>query len=455
MSDTVIKVSNLSKKYLIRHQQRERYVALRDVLTNKAKNTFNRGIVQPFKRLANSTTQQFNNLTSASLSNSTIQSASNSTISQFNSSSEDFFALRDVSFEVKRGDRVGIIGRNGAGKSTLLKILSRITEPTTGRVEIKGRVASLLEVGTGFHPELTGRENIFLNGAILGMTRAEIKRKFDEIVDFAEIEKFLDTPVKHFSSGMYVRLAFAVAAHLEPEILIVDEVLAVGDAQFQKKCLGKMEEVGKEGRTVLFVSHNMGSISVLCDTCILLEYGQIKLYGETQPTIAAYNRNLKINRDGKVAITSLMRNRGNGAITLKECSIVNIQGELASSFLIGEDIKVEFILGSSFSGTMSFWLIIFDSSGRPLLSTHQRDWELVSMSPGTYHLTYQTEKLSLMPDTYFISAGAFDSQLNFLEWVDNCQTFEVLPCFANGQPYDSRWGAMSQPASWTLKRYEG
>lgn len=187
----------------------------------------------------------------------------------------EFWALRDVSFDVQRGDRVGIIGRNGAGKSTLLKILSRITEPTTGRMRIRGRIASLLEVGTGFHPELTGRENIFLNGAILGMTRVEIRRKFDEIVAFAEVERFLETPVKRFSSGMHVRLAFAVAAHLEPEILVVDEVLAVGDAQFQKKCLGKMREVGAEGRTVLFVSHQMNAIEQLCSRTILLRGGQI------------------------------------------------------------------------------------------------------------------------------------------------------------------------------------
>jgi len=190
------------------------------------------------------------------------------------SSYEDFWALKDVSFEVKQGDRIGIIGRNGAGKSTLLKILSRITEPTTGRVKIKGRVASLLEVGTGFHPELTGRENIYLNGAILGMHRAEIKKKFDEIVDFAEIENFLDVPVKRYSSGMYVRLAFAVAAHLEPEILVVDEVLAVGDAQFQKKCLGKMEDVSaREGRTVLFVSHSMNMVESLCNKTFFLDAG--------------------------------------------------------------------------------------------------------------------------------------------------------------------------------------
>ena len=189
---------------------------------------------------------------------------------------EEFWALRDVSFEIRRGEVVGIIGRNGAGKSTLLKVLSRITEPTSGRIALKGRVASLLEVGTGFHPELTGRENIFLNGAILGMHRSEIKAKFDEIVDFAEVEKFLDTPVKRYSSGMYVRLAFAVAAHLEPEILIVDEVLAVGDAEFQQKCLGKMKSVAEgDGRTVLFVSHNVGAVEQLCTRALLLERGQV------------------------------------------------------------------------------------------------------------------------------------------------------------------------------------
>src|SRR5438874_8873838 len=245
MSEAIIRVEDLGKKYSLRHLRDQRYVALRDVLVEKATGLFRRNRRGSARK---SLTSDLGPLTS-----------------DLRASKEDFWALRGVSFEVRRGEVVGIIGRNGAGKSTLLKILSRITDPTEGKVTLRGRVASLLEVGTGFHPELTGRENIYLNGAILGMGRAEIKKKFDEIVAFAETEKFLDTPVKRYSSGMYVRLAFAVAAHLEPEILVIDEVLAVGDAEFQRKCLGKMEEASKnEGRTVLFVSHNLGAVARLC-----------------------------------------------------------------------------------------------------------------------------------------------------------------------------------------------
>jgi lipopolysaccharide transport system ATP-binding protein len=256
MSDAMIKVEGLGKKYLLRHQATgRRYLALRDVLTEKAKSWFRKPGTENGSRRT----------------------------------TEEFWALKGVSFEIKPGEAVGIIGRNGAGKSTLLKLLSRITEPSEGRIRLRGRVASLLEVGTGFHPELTGRENIFLNGAILGMKRVEIKKKFDDIVAFAEVEKFLDTPVKRYSSGMYMRLAFAVAAHLEPEILIVDEVLAVGDAQFQKKCLGKMQDVsGKDGRTVIFVSHNIGAINQLCGQAILLSQGQIVCSGETAKVTGRY-----------------------------------------------------------------------------------------------------------------------------------------------------------------------
>lgn len=251
MAPIAVKIENLSKKYVIPHE-RPSYLSLREVISKKFKN-----FIHP-----------------------NVQSSIPKT--------EEIWALKDVSLEIKQGDRVGIIGRNGAGKTTLLKVLSRITEPTKGRITIKGRVASLLEVGTGFHPELTGRENIFLNGAILGMSKAEIIKKFDEIISFAEVEKFLDTPIKHFSSGMYVRLAFAVAAHLEPEILIVDEVLAVGDIQFQKKCLGKMGAVAEEGRTVLFVSHNMAAVQSLCNQAICLKDGRLIDSGNTDEVVFSY-----------------------------------------------------------------------------------------------------------------------------------------------------------------------
>jgi lipopolysaccharide transport system ATP-binding protein len=272
--DIVIGAEGLGKKYIIGHKtERERYVALRDVLARGAKNIWRRtmDVARGRALLAGDTT-------------------------------EECWVLKDVSFEVKRGEVVGLIGRNGAGKSTLLKILSRITEPSEGRVTIKGRVASLLEVGTGFHPELTGRENIYLNGAILGMTRAETKRKFDEIVCFADVERFLDTPVKRYSSGMYVRLAFAVAAHLEPEILVVDEVLAVGDVEFQKKCLGKMSEVAGGGRTVLFVSHNMSAVETLCPRSMYLESGALVGYAETEEIISAYLQQRRLAIRSKIPI---------------------------------------------------------------------------------------------------------------------------------------------------------
>jgi lipopolysaccharide transport system ATP-binding protein len=258
--DVVIRAENLGKKYIIGHEaERERYVALRDVMARAVRNLASTAtsLLAGGRRAGGETT-------------------------------EEFWALRNVDFEVRRGEVLGVIGRNGAGKSTLLKILSRITEPSEGRVTINGRVASLLEVGTGFHPELTGRENIYLNGAVLGMSRAEVRRQFDAIVDFAEVEKFLDTPVKRYSSGMYVRLAFAVAAHLQPDILIVDEVLAVGDAEFQKRCLGKMRQVAGGGRTVLFVSHNMSAVTMLCQRAMLLDRGLIQHVGSPTAVVGSY-----------------------------------------------------------------------------------------------------------------------------------------------------------------------
>ncbi|XDD41529.1 ABC transporter ATP-binding protein [Leptospira sp. WS60.C2] len=250
-----------------------------------------------------------------------------------------FWALKDVSFDIEQGDRIGIIGRNGAGKSTLLKILSRVTTPTSGSIKIKGRVASLLEVGTGFHPELTGRENIYLNGAILGMTTKEVKRKFDEIVDFAGVEYFIDTPVKRYSSGMYVRLAFAVAAHLDPDILIVDEVLAVGDANFQKKCLGKMEDVSKnQGRTVLFVSHSLNAISNLCENVIWMKDGRICENGIAKDVIKSYFNELKST--GSNDLITRTDREGNGAIRFVRLDLINREGENTSTHYSGESLKI-------------------------------------------------------------------------------------------------------------------
>ncbi len=303
---TAIKIENLSKKYIIGHQKQENYNTLRDVLMHKFRGIGQR-IIYPL-------------------------SPNPEEIEQ-----EELWALRDIDLDIQQGERVGIIGRNGAGKSTLLKVLSRITEPTKGRFTMSGRVASLLEVGTGFHPELTGRENIFLNGAILGMSRKEIRHKFDEIIDFAEVEKFLDTPVKRYSSGMYVRLAFAVAAHLEPEILVVDEVLAVGDTQFQRKCLGKMEDVSaSEGRTILFVSHQMGAIAQLCDKAVLLENGRLKQFGPVSEVVSSYMGSLTSEVSGYQA---------DAASESKEITIMNAQtydeqGKPANHFSHNQAIAV-------------------------------------------------------------------------------------------------------------------
>jgi len=318
MSDTIITVENLSKKYLISHLADKREQLFSRLLVNKAKTFFSRGkkiLSSPF----------------------TIHH------SPFTDSTEEFWALKDVSFEIKQGDRVGIIGRNGAGKSTLLKILSRITEPTKGRITIDGRVASLLEVGTGFHSELSGRENIFLNGAILGMGREEIKRKFDEIVAFAEVEQFLDTPVKRYSSGMYVRLAFAVAAHLEPEILIVDEVLAVGDADFQKKCLGKMDAVSKEGRTVLFVSHNMDAIERLCGRVIWLRSGQVVANSESVSVLLKEYLFGGGNVDQRTVWVKEIVTPSNPFFDLLSVKLVDAMGKLAPS-VFANDMNISIMI---------------------------------------------------------------------------------------------------------------
>jgi lipopolysaccharide transport system ATP-binding protein len=325
MSDTVISVENLSKCYLIGHQaaQREQYTALRDVIGREVRD----------------------------LGRKALDFVCGKQIVQ-GDEVEEFWALRDVNFEVKQGEVLGIIGPNGAGKSTLLKILSRITEPTKGRVRLRGRVASLLEVGTGFHPELTGRENIILNAAILGMKRAEIKSKFDEIVTFANVEQFIDTPVKRYSSGMYVRLAFAIAAHLEPEILIVDEVLAVGDVEFQKKCLGKMSEVADGGRTVLFVSHNMAAINALCPRSLYLVAGALFADSSSEGVIATY---LKQSR--KSSREALPRPRIIQEDLKLECTRVS-----ATRLLSGQPLEVEFEFSADRPGRLRECAVLLHSA---------------------------------------------------------------------------------------------
>ena len=365
-----ITIKNLSKKYKIRHEQRHQYGALRDVIQAGA-----RRFVDTIK----------NPLGGFKDGDSEI---------------EEFWALDDVSLDIMPGERVGIVGRNGAGKSTMLKLLSRITEPTQGQVKLGGRVASLLEVGTGFHPELTGRENIFLNGAILGMSKAEIRRKFDAIVDFAEVERFLDTPVKRYSSGMYVRLAFSVAAHLESDILIVDEVLAVGDAGFQRKCLGRMESVANEGRTILFVSHNMGAISELCTRAILLDRGRKVADGSVSEIVNQYSRIASSGAKYSCDSTSIVRES-----TITGVRLLGDADQDTGVFDLGQSITVEIEyrvknrlhglqLAMTISRNMVDIIHTFDTD-----TLGPVEWVL----PGLYRLRHQIPPMFLKAGSYSIS----------------------------------------------------
>jgi lipopolysaccharide transport system ATP-binding protein len=394
MSDIVVRVENLGKKYRLSHQATRgvgKYTALRDVLA--------KSVTAPFRSLWRDNSQVANE-------------------NDASATSEDFWALNDVSFEIKQGEVVGIIGRNGAGKSTLLKILSRITEPTTGRVEIDGRVSSLLEVGTGFHPELTGRENIYLNGAILGMTRGEIKKKFDEIVTFAEVEKFLDTPVKHFSSGMYVRLAFAVAAHLEPEILIVDEVLAVGDVEFQKKCLGKMQDVAKGGRTVLFVSHNMAAIRRLCTKGMMFAKGKISSIGDANIVVDSYlNSADDVERPKQNFIIDPDRT-GPAFVSVE---IRNAAGAPRSTLMAEEPFEVVLSIHNPLESKLGvvIGVEILDSEGISLFTSHSDDIskELVFLQPGNSSATCVFNLNPLMPGSYCLQLGMVDRQWGLVDFV--------------------------------------
>jgi lipopolysaccharide transport system ATP-binding protein len=347
------------------------------------------------------------------------------------SRTEEFWALKDIDLDIYPGEVVGIIGRNGAGKSTLLKILSRVVQPTTGEAVLNGRVASLLEVGTGFHPELTGRENIFMSGAVLGMRQAEIRRKFDEIVAFAEVEKFLDTPVKRYSSGMYVRLAFAVAAHLEPDILLVDEVLAVGDAAFQKKCLGKMEDVAKnQGRTVLFVSHSMGIITQLCTRGIYLNQGKISKVGDINSVVSAYLLSDVANAASRTLNHPDTNEQNLKAVFFRKIEIVNHEGELCSEV----DVRYSFSINLTYEVTkplknVELSLRIDTDDGRPVFTTHQSDCNsesITSRNIGVHRVTIKIPAMFLMPGSYLITIGAHEPMVQVYDTHENLIHFRVI-----------------------------
>lgn len=388
MDKPIIEVNNISKKYTLSH--REPYETFRDTITGLAK--------KPFRLLRGGTKIK----------------------------KEEFWALKDVSFTVNQGERIGIIGRNGAGKSTLLKILSQITYPNSGQVTLRGRIASLLEVGTGFHPELTGRENIYLNGSILGMKQLEIKKRFEEIVAFSEVEKFLDTPVKRYSSGMYVRLAFAVAAHLEPEILLVDEVLAVGDMQFQKKCLGKMEDVARGGRTILFVSHNMMAIQQLCDRCILLDKGKIIRIGDAQKVIKSYlSSQIKTNSSFEQPADRMKK------MNLRKVYLVTEKGVSINHVAYDQDIviRIEYEVNQKVNNCL-VWIFLRTTDG--IITLCSADYDLHQQLRGK-RLTgyYQTDltipKKWLNTGSYDIIVGinSNNSPIEIYDYIETIR-FEII-----------------------------
>jgi lipopolysaccharide transport system ATP-binding protein len=404
MSDSIITITNLGKRYRIRHEtESQHYVALRDVVADGVKRLFRKA---PPRR-----------------------------------GSEDFWALKDISLEIKPGEVMGIIGWNGAGKSTLLKVLSRITQPTAGRIRLKGRVASLLEVGTGFHPELTGRENIYLNGTILGMTKNEIDRKFDAIVDFSGVERFVDTPVKRFSSGMQVRLAFAVAAHLEPEILIIDEVLAVGDAAFQKKCLGKMQDVASEGRTILFVSHDLAAVEKLCSRAIFLEGGRCQMDGPPAQTIARYQSSL--GQGAFLDLTTRSDRKGQGLVKFTRLQTLDEHGTERSVFLSGKPLRVRMhyrgseskpLLNCRVSVTVNGWGKTFF-----LASTELHTDDSLTLAPQGF-IDMVVDELPLSLGSYYL--GPFIEVNGIIQdWLDSAALLHVEDgnFYGTGKDYPAGW----------------
>lgn len=399
MATSIISVENLSKSYLVGHRGEtagsSNYMALRDVIGREIRNTARKAVDVLRGR----------------------QVVDGDTV-------EQFWALRDVSFEVRQGEVLGIIGHNGAGKSTLLKVLSRITQPTLGRITLHGRVASLLEVGTGFHPELTGRENIFLNGAILGMSRTEIRKKFDEIVAFAEVERFLDTPVKRYSSGMYVRLAFAVAAHLEPEILVVDEVLAVGDAEFQRKCLGKMDEVShRDGRTVLVVSHNLGLITSLCGRALWLDHGSLHEKGESQYVVGRYLATASGEQRRLILVDQVERPPYVQDDRLR-CTAVEWLSPLP--LRNGEPAVLRLQLTANTALAEVSAVVGFCSLEGQRILTYQNNARRDIDAPGDFSIELQIDPVVLGPDQYSLDIGFRSGPVHVLDLIRDVARVEVI-----------------------------
>jgi lipopolysaccharide transport system ATP-binding protein len=412
MSDIAIRVENLGKRYLIGRRQAQ-YETIRDTMTELA--------TAPFRRLRHR--------------------------SQPTERNETIWALKDVSFELRRGEVLGVIGRNGAGKTTLLKILSRITLPTEGRAEIHGRVGSLLEVGTGFHPELTGRENIYLNGAILGMKRTEIDSKFDEIVEFAEIERFLDTPVKRYSSGMYVRLAFAVAAHLEPEILLVDEVLAVGDAAFQKKCLGKMGEIGSQGRTVVLVSHNMRSITKLCELAVWIDNGGIRALTDAEKAVETYLTSGLAASEGKVVFREA---DGTKEAFIRSVELRDKHGRIASQFDVLSPITVDvtFYCKRRFADWRIF-LSVTRYDGTTVFSTTTWDYnpDRYPIEPGAYRARLLIPGRFLGSASYMLTVAFGEPPIRRHDVHENALRLDVL---GEAFEYGRSIGLLAYPFEWRV-----
>lgn len=411
----IISVEGLGKKYVIRHEGQTHYKSLREEIFQLPKKLLRR-----------------------------------------EENKEEFWALKDVSFDIMPGDRVGIIGRNGAGKSTLLKLLSRITVPTTGRITLRGRVASLLEVGTGFHPELTGRENIYLNGAILGMSRAEVRHKFDEIVDFSGVEKFLDTPVKRYSSGMYVRLAFAVAAHLEPDIFIVDEVLAVGDAEFQKKCLGKMEEVSAgDGRAVLFVSHNLAAVQFLCNKGIWVKDASIEGKGDIDTIIEQYTRRFcAYSKNATTVFSSEADSGGQFSKVFKEITLMNSAAQPVTSFALNEDIFVKLKLNKDLAPCdADLGVSIYKGVERisSICTWMTGDTKPIKkMSSSEIMLSIKAPRLS--PGLYNLTLSAADHQAGTVyEIIESALSFTIenLKGYQSTSEFHSGYGVICVDGSWT------